>query len=195
MIRLLWLIFLSFLKVGLFGYGGGPSMIPLVQQEVVSLNQWLEPSEFADALAMGNALPGPIAIKMSAYVGYRVGTKYTGSRLVGVLGSLLALLGTNLPALVLMGILSLVYLRIKDNPKVTAALKGARPAVVGLLLWTAYDLGKPLLFRGGQVTWTGLLKSWDLFLLAGVAFVLVTFLKVHPALVILGAAVVGFLVY
>jgi len=69
---LLLRIFIAFAKVGLFGYGGGPSMIPLMQEEVVDAHHWLSTEEFVDALAMGNALPGPIATKMSLYVGYKL---------------------------------------------------------------------------------------------------------------------------
>ena len=62
-------LFLAFLKVGVFGYGGGPAMIPLVQEEVVDVHAWLTPAEFTDALAMGNSLPGPIIVKMSVFIG------------------------------------------------------------------------------------------------------------------------------
>ncbi len=62
-------IFVVFAKVGIFGFGGGPSMIPLVQHEVVDRHHWLTNQEFVDAMAMGYALPGPIATKMSGYVG------------------------------------------------------------------------------------------------------------------------------
>ena len=65
-------LFISFTKVGVFAYGGGPSMIPLVQEEVVDVNGWMTIEEFTDALAMGYALPGPIATKMAAYIGYKV---------------------------------------------------------------------------------------------------------------------------
>ena len=88
LLLLLW----SFTKVGILGYGGGPSMVPLVKAEVVDLYGWMTDTEFADALAMGYALPGPIATKIAAVVGFRVG---------GVLGSIAALAGMVLPSLVL----------------------------------------------------------------------------------------------
>lgn len=183
--KTLWLLFLSFLKVGLLGYGGGPASIPLVQKEVVDLQGWMTETEFADSLAMGNALPGPIAVKMSVYVGYRV---------AGLPGAVLALLGMTGPGIVLMALFSLVYLKVKDHPKVMAALKGARPAVVGLLIWTAYDLGKPILLGGNSGIAT-LRSSWSLWLIALASFVATTFLKVHPALVIVLAAGIGLLIY
>lgn len=216
MLNTLWLIFFAFLKVGTFGYGGGPSMIPLVQREVVDGYHWMTKEEFIDILGMGNALPGPIAIKMSAYIGYRVGAS-RGGTLGGILGAALALLGTNLPGLVLMFVIALVYWRIKDNPKTVAALQGAKAAVIGLLLWTTYDLAKPVLIEGKSwarqvgagvfrsatgkpalppvTTWIAAISPWDRVVLALLSFVAVTFLNVHPALVIVVASVIGFLIY
>ncbi|MGC8874181.1 MAG: chromate transporter [Chloroflexia bacterium] len=182
--KTLWLLFFSFLKVGLLGYGGGPSSIPLVQKEVVEVHGWMAETEFADSLAMGNALPGPIAVKMSVYIGYRVG---------GVPGAILALLGMTGPGIVLMALFSLIYLKLKDHPKVMAAMKAARPAVVGLLIWTAYDLGRPILL--GNTGVASFRQTWSLWLLALASFVATTFLKVHPALVIVIAAAIGLLVY
>ena len=191
--KLLWLLFLAFLKVGTFGYGGGPSMIPLLQKEVVDVHGWMDKEDFIDYLGMGNALPGPIAIKMSAYVGYRVGVQ-EGGLLGGVLGAAMALLGINLPGLVLMFAIALIYVQIKDSPKLTAPLSGAKAAVIGLLLWTTYELAAPVIAAKGR-GWAAPAAPWDRILIAVVAFVLVTFLKVHPVLVILGAALLGALIY
>ena len=66
-------IFMAFFRVGILGYGGGPSSIPLVHKEVVDKYKWMDTDEFGDVLALGNALPGPIATKMAGYIGYRVG--------------------------------------------------------------------------------------------------------------------------
>ena len=77
-------LFWSFLKIGTVGYGGGPSMIPLILEEVVNLRQWMNVESFMDILAIGNALPGPIATKMSVVIGYDV---------AGPLGAVAALMG------------------------------------------------------------------------------------------------------
>lgn len=193
MLKTLWLLFFAFLKVGTFGYGGGPSMIPLIQKEVVEVYAWMTNEEFVDYFGMGNMLPGPIAIKMSGYIGYKVGAQ-KGGLLGGVLGATMALLGVNLPGLVLMFVVALFYLRIKDNPKVTAPLSAAKAAVIGLLLWTTYELAKPVMLAPGR----GLaapIRPWDRIGIALAAFALVTFLNVHPIFVILGAALLGILIY
>ena len=175
MMTLLWRILFSFLKVGLFGYGGGPSMIPLLQEEVVEINGWLSTEEFVDALAMGNALPGPIIIKMATFVGYK---------LAGVPGLVSAVLGVSLPGLLLMLLMTLFFFRFKDHPKVQAVLRGVRPAVVALLAMTIYTVWP-----------TAVNRRWDSALIAVATFLAVTLLKIHPAFAILGAAILGYVVY
>ena len=167
-------IFIAFAKVGIFGYGGGPSMIPLMQEEVVDANHWLSNEEFVDALAMGNALPGPIATKMSAYIGYK---------LAGLPGAISGVLGTVLPSMIAMLLIGLVFLQVKDLPQAQSALKAVRPVVVALLAWTTWKVFPPSI------------KGWDTALLGVAAFIAVTFLDLHPALVILIAAILGMLVY
>jgi chromate transporter len=168
-------------------------MIPLIQKEVVEVYGWMQNEEFVDYFGMGNMLPGPIAIKMSSYIGYKVGSQ-AGGLLGGILGATMALLGVSLPGVVLMSVVALFYLRIKDNPKVTAPLSGAKAAVIGLLLWTTYELAKPVILaekRGLAAP----VAPWDRVAIALASFALVTFLKIHPIFVILGAALLGVLIY
>lgn len=171
---LLWQIFAAFARVGIFGYGGGPSMIPLMQREVVSGQGWLTEPEFVDALALGNSLPGPIAIKMSAYTGYK---------LAGMLGAATGILGTILPSTIAMLLLAVAYLRFKDLPLVEAALRGIRPAVVALLFWVAYDL-----FSQG-------VASLETAAIGIAVFAAVAFLDLHPAIAILGAGTIGLVAF
>lgn len=187
-LALLLKLFLVFSKVGLLAWGGGPSMIPLMQQEVLAQN-WLTPEEFVDSLALGNALPGPIATKMSLYVGYKQ---------AGVLGALAGVAGTIAPSGVLMIILVLFFLQVKDSPVIQSALLAVRPAVIGLLVWTAYDLGNKVLRRGG-ITWGETLTTqWDkLLIVAVVTLVMIRFgdRSEVAALVIVVSAVFGMVVY
>ena len=170
-----WLnLFLTFTKIGVLGYGGGPAMLPLIQEEVVEGRAWLADEEFIDTLAMGNTLPGPIATKMSWFIGYKVG---------GVVGAALALMGLLWPSLTLMMVLELLFMRFKDMPYAQAMLTAVRPVVVALLAYTTYTFVPKSI------------KSWHTGLIAVAAFALVTFLNVHPALVILAAAVLGLAVY
>jgi len=170
----LWEIFLAFAKVGIFGYGGGPSMIPLVQVEVVDAHHWLTAEEFVDTLAMGNALPGPIATKMAGYIGFR---------LAGLPGAVVGVTGMVLPSLVLMLLLAGVLITYKDSRYVQATLKAVRPVVVALLAITVWEI------------FPSSIKGWDTALIGIGAFAVVVFLNVHPALAIVGAVILGVLVY
>jgi chromate transporter len=182
---LLWKIFLVFTRVSLFSWGGGPASLALMQRETTGQG-WVTPPEFADAVAVGNALPGPIAPQVSAFVGYK---------LAGVPGAVAAAGGTVLPATLLMLVMVAMFFGIKDSPSVQAMLKAVRPVVVGLLVWTAYDMAATV-FGARQSSWTSsVLQEWDKALIAVAAFALLTFTKINPAFIILGAAALGFGVY
>ncbi len=167
-------IFISFSKVGIFAYGGGPSMIPLVQEEVVDVHGWMTIEEFTDSLAMGYALPDPIATKMAAYIGYKVAHGP---------GLLVALFGTVFPSLIMMMVLGAFFWDYKDSPYVQATLKAVRPAVVGLLFVVVWEMFPK------SVT------SWHTGLIAVITFAAISLLNVHPAVAIVASAVVGIALY
>jgi chromate transport protein ChrA len=123
--KLLWDLFTVYSRVALFSWGGGPASMGLMQREVVTVG-WVTPEEFADSLALGNALPGPIAPQVSAYIGYKM---------AGLPGALSAVTGTVLPTTLLMLVMIVFFFGIKDSPQVQAMLKAVRPVVVGLLLY------------------------------------------------------------
>jgi chromate transporter len=161
-------LFLSFARVGLFGFGGGPSMLPLMQQECVRQG-FVTKEQFIEGLAVGNSLPGPIATKMALYVGWQD---------AGFLGALAATLGVLTPSTVLMAALTAVLLKNRDNPYVDGALKGVKPAIIGMLAFVAVDLAP-----SGITTWVGGV--------VGVLAFAALLARVHPGFVILGAAAFG----
>jgi chromate transporter len=193
---LLWHIFVLFTRVALFSWGGGPASLALMQRETTralwippgttEAVPWVSPLEFSDAVAVGNALPGPIAPQVSAYVGYK---------LAGVPGAISAAAGTVLPTTLLMLIMVAYFFRIKDSLLVQSMLRAVRPVVVGLLLWTAYDMAVTVF----GVKRLGLLPSltigWDKLLIVAVSFAVLTFTEINPALIVLGSAIVGGIVY
>jgi chromate transporter len=147
---------------------------------------WITPEEFADAVALGNAIPGPIAPQVSAYVGYK---------LAGVPGAVSAAVGTVIPTTLLMLILVAAFFGVKNSPAVKAMLQAVRPVVVGLLLWTAYDMAVSV-FGAKKLGWgQALTQGWDKLLFVIAAFVLLTFTKINPALIILGTAILGLILY
>jgi chromate transporter len=182
---MLWKIFILFSRVALFSWGGGPASLALMQRETTAAG-WVDSAEFADAVAAGNALPGPIAPQVSAFVGYK---------LAGILGAVVAVAGTVLPTTLLMLLMVIFFFGIKDSPAVKAMLQAVRPVVVGLLLWTAYDMAHSV-FSAKKIGWTSaLLGGWDKALIVIAAFALLTLTKVNPVLIILGSAALGFLAY
>ncbi len=168
-------LFLTFLKIGLFGFGGGYAMISLIQAEVVVRHGWISAAQFADIIAISQVTPGPIAINSATYIGYTA----TGS----VWGSALATFGVCLPSLVLMLLAARVYLRMKENPYVAQVMRALRPVVIGLILAAALLLLTPDNF----IDW----KSYVIF-----GGVLVAALrKVNPILLIVLSGVAGWLLY
>jgi chromate transporter len=147
---------------------------------------WVSSAEFADAVAAGNALPGPIAPQVSAFVGYK---------LAGVPGAVAAVAGTVLPTTLLMLLMVIYFFGVKDSPAVKAMLQAVRPVVIGLLLWTAYDMAYGV-FSARESGWgSALLGRWDKLLIAVAAFCLLTLTRVNPVVIILGSAAFGFFVY
>jgi len=182
---LLWQIFVLFTRVAIFSWGGGPASLALMQRETTGAG-WVTPDEFADAVAVGNALPGPIAPQVSAFVGYK---------LAGIPGAVSAAAGTVLPTTILMLVMVVYFFAIKDSSNVQAMLKAVRPVVVGLLIWTAYDMGLTV-FGARKLGWgPALTHNWDKALIMLAAFGVLTLTKINPALVILAAAILGFIVY
>ncbi|WP_353948944.1 chromate transporter [Sporolactobacillus sp. Y61] len=170
---LLWQLFLAFFIPGILGYGGGPASIPLIENEVVSRYHWMSVSEFSNVLALGNSLPGPIATKMAGYIGYEVG---------GIPGSIVALLATVGPSLILLIVLLRLLYRFKDSPKVKWLTLLIRPIIVVMLGMMAWDF-----FSTSQSE-----SGWLPMILIGAAsFVLMQRFRLHPAFVIAGALLIG----
>ena len=129
---LLWQLFVSYLKIGFFGFGGGYAMLSLIQNEVVVQHQWLTNAQFADIVAISQITPGPIAINSATYVGYSVGMQ-TGAVWCGVLGSVIATFAVCLPSLTLMILVARFFMKLKNNRWVEGAMRGMRPAVIGMI--------------------------------------------------------------
>jgi chromate transporter len=192
----LWKIFVLYSRVSLFSWGGGPASLALMQRESTaalwlppgnpSPIPWVTPEEFADAVAAGNALPGPIAPQVSAFIGYK---------LAGVPGAIAAAAGTVLPTTILMLVMVVYFFKVKESGLVKSMLQAVRPVVVGLLIWTAYDMaltvfGVPKHGLAGALT-----MGWDKLIIVLVTFAVLTLTKVNPALVILSAAMLGCMIY
>ena len=126
-------LFWSFFKIGLFTFGGGYAMIPLIQREVIDRTGWIRREEFLDLLTLAQSVPGPIAVNTSVFVGYK---------LHGLRGAAAALLGTVLPSFAIILAIAVFFAGIRHNPVVDAAFKGMRPAVVALIIGPVISLSQ-----------------------------------------------------
>ena len=172
-------LFISYLKIGFFGFGGGYAMLSLIQNEIVEQRGWLTATQFADIVAVSQITPGPIAINSATYIGYTIG---------GVAGSVVATFAVCLPSLTLMLFLTRFFLRHRENRYIQMVMKAVGPIVVGMIASAALLLIFPAEEEGASFID---LWSWAIF---GVA-VLLSARKVNPILIIVGAAVAGVVIY
>jgi chromate transporter len=168
-LKFFWTLF----YINLFTIGGGYVMLPLLQREVVDHYHWLTNKEFIDSIAIGQVTPGPLTI-MNVFIGYKI---------FGFWGALGALISTYLPSMIIVPIVSHYYLQFKTSWIVNAGFKGIRPAVIGLLAAVAITLGRASLVDIP----TGVI--------AATSFAIIVFTKTEPTFVILGAGILGALVY
>lgn len=168
-------LFLSYLKIGFFGFGGGYAMISLIQNEVVVRNNWLTSLELADIVAISQMTPGPIAINCATYVGYTV----TGN----IWGSLLATFAVCLPPLTIMTLITIFYRRLHNNYIVKSTLSWMRPIMTGMI-------GAAALMFLNRDTFV----DWVSIVIFAVSF-FATWKKFNPILLLIMAAVAGIIIY
>ncbi len=150
------------MRTGILGYGGGPSVIPLIRYEAVTRYKWVSDEEFGEILAIANALPGPIATKMIAYLGYK--TK-------GLLGAIIAVLAHILPtSIAIIALLGSMY-ALRESKVVAGMVAAVRPVIFVMLGMMAYEFA--------MKAWKGLGKTFAL-LFGVIAFVLLLLLDIHP---------------
>lgn len=184
-------LFLEFFKVGLFTFGGGYAMIPLIKEVVLS-HGWMNEDHFLDMIGLSEVTPGPIAINMATFIGNEQG---------GILGATLATIGVILPAFIIMLLISILLKRFMKNRFVQSALKGIKFVAIALISSSAIillcDLLFPYTYQNGAMSFAPNLDYIKIFLLviAGYFLLKLTFKrKPSPIFVIIMAALIG-LVY
>lgn len=179
MIGVLLQLFVSYLKIGFFGFGGGYAMLSLIHSEVVVRNAWLTNGEFSDIVAISQMTPGPIAINSATYIGYEV---------AGVWGSVIATVAVCLPALTIMMLITRFFLRLQHNRYVQGVVMGMRPVVVGMIASAALLLIFPHSAEGRSFIdgW-----SWVIFLVT----LLASARKVNPIHLIVLSGIAGVVIY
>ena len=179
MIGTLLQLFVSYLKIGFFGFGGGYAMLSLIHSEVVERNAWLTNGEFSDIVAISQMTPGPIALNSATYIGYEA---------AGVWGSIVATVAVCLPALTLMMLITRFFLKLHDNIYVKSVVAGMKPVVVGMIMSAALLLILPHSAEGRSFIdgW-----SWAIFVVVLIA----SARKVNPILLIVCSGLAGVLIY
>lgn len=165
--KLYWQLSIAMIRTGILGYGGGPSVIPLIRYEAVTRYRWMEDDEFGETLAIANALPGPIATKMAAYIGYK---------LKGNVGAVLAVITHILPSCIAMIALLSVVSVLSTSKVVAGMIAGVAPVVAVMFGVMAYEFAKKTIDGLGKV------MGIAMFLLA---FLLLETVHIHPAIVII----------
>ena len=163
-------LFLAFLKIGAFTFGGGYAMIPLIQKEIVEKRKWINDDDILEIVAIAESTPGPIAINAATFVGFRT---------FGFFGALFATLGVVIPSFFIILAVSSVLKEFQSVKAVQYAFNGIRAGVLALIvkaLWSMYKQCP---------------KSTIAYIVMGAAFLLTAFLNVDVLLVIIGCAVVG----
>lgn len=171
----------SFFKIGLFSFGGGYAMIPLIQKEIESHN-WLTAKQFIDIIAVAETTPGPIAINSATFVGLKV---------AGFYGALISTLGVCLPTFFIVVLLSKAVSKFSEHPVMKGMLYGIRPVVLSLILLAAIFVGKTVLFSKDSLL--GL--DWISVGIAFFSFLGVVKFKLHPILLIVIAGIGGAFLY
>ena len=167
---MLWQLFISFLKIGAFTFGGGYAMVPLIEREVIDKKGWVKREDFLDLLTIAQSAPWPIALNTAVFVGYRIR---------GLKGALSALMGIVLPAFTIILLVAIFFADIRDNQYVDAAFKAMRPAVVALIVAPIVGLAKSM--------------NYWLWIVAAVTALAIWYVGFSPIYVLIAGAVAGLL--
>jgi chromate transporter len=170
--RFYWKLFISTFYLSAFTIGGGYVIVPLMRKKFVDEYKWIEEKEMIDIVAVSQSSPGPIAVNASILVGYR---------LAGLRGSLMTILGTILPPLIIISIISVFYTAFQESRIINAALMGMRAAVAAVMIDAIYKLGKTVL-KGD--------KLFSVIIMIA-AFILAFFVNINVALILLMCGFVG----
>ncbi len=174
-------LFLTFFKIGLFTFGGGYAMLPLIQEEVLA-HKWMEIEEIINFIAVSESTPGPFAINCATYVGIETG---------GILGAVCSTLGVVAPSFIVILCVARFYKQFKESKAVSSVMTGLRPAVIGLIGSALVSMVITVFFHG-TISFDSVVLS-DLLLSLGIAVVMtvLAFKKVHPIIIILLSAGIG----
>lgn len=172
-------LFLSFLQIGLFSFGGGYAAMPLIQGQVVTLHGWLTMSEFTDLITISQMTPGPIAVNSATFVGLKI---------AGIPGAIVATAGCILPSCIIVTILAKLYLKYRTMDLLQGVLQSLRPAVVAMIASAGILILKNAFWGSGEtISLTG--TEWSMVVIFGISVLLLRKTKMNPIWVMVLAGV------
>ena len=174
-------LFWTYLKIGIFGFGGGYAMLSMIQFEVVDNQGWMTIEEFADIVALSQMTPGPVSINIATFIGYTVG---------GFWGSMVATAAIVMPSLLLLFFVLRFLFKNKENYIVKTTLSSMKPVIAGLIFVAAL-----MMMNAESFADAGLHSSNISVIICAVSFVATYFAKINPILLIIASGLVGYLVY
>ena len=187
-----WELFYTFFKIGLFTFGGGYAMLPLIQEEVTNRN-WIALEDLINFIAVSESTPGPFAINMATYVGTQMGATQggMGTYFGGLLGGVCATLGVVLPSFIIILIVAKLFEQFKKNKIVKGAMSGLKPAAVGLIASAVVSMALLVFVPNGFSLAIFTTVEFYISLVLFAVMSVLAFKKVHPILIIVISAVVG----
>ena len=174
-------LFWAYLKIGIFGFGGGYAMLSMIEFEVVDHYGWMSIEEFSDMVALSQMTPGPVSINIATFIGYTVG---------GFWGSMVATAAIVMPSLLLLVFVLRFLFKNKENYIVKTTLSSMKPVIAGLIFVAALMMMNPETFAD-----FGLHGSNISVIICAVSFIATYFAKINPILLIIASGIVGYLVY
>ena len=183
-------LFLEFLKIGAFTFGGGYAMIPFIQETVLKHN-WLTNQELIDFIAVSESTPGAFAVNISTYIGSQVGGQENGF-FGSIIGAIIATAGVVLPAFLIIIIIAKIYDKFKNSKTVQGAMFGLKSTVVGLIAAAVISIAIEVFFANGFTTTVFATSTfWFSLVVFGVTLFLLLYKKLSPIIIIGLSAVLG----
>jgi chromate transporter len=170
--KLYWNLFISTFQLSAFTFGGGYVIVPLMRKKFVEDKHWIDEKEMMDLTAIAQSSPGAMAVNASILIGYRI---------AGMIGAFITILGTVLPPLIILSIISLFYTAFRDNIVVNLIMKGMQAGVAAVIFDVVITMGQTVLS----------LRKWlPVFILIS-SFIAAYFFDVNVILIILACGILG----
>lgn len=171
-------LFYIFFKIGIFSFGGGLAMLPMVETEVYKYN-WLTEQDFLDIISISQVTPGPIVVNTATFVGHKLG---------GILGAISATVGVAMPSLIIILLVAIIYDRLKNNPYKEAFFRGVKPVTLALILYAGIIVGRPTFINENMGNFS---PNYVALLIFSAMIFASSRIKINPVFLLLGSGVLG----